>query len=79
MNLKAIGLSQYTNSYTIGAAAKYYYMTGEVWSNKTYINGELIQDLCPYVDENNVACFKDVVTGNLFYNQGTGTLGYTEE
>ena len=50
----------------------------EVEYNKTTINGELIQDLRPYVDENNVACFKDIVTGNLFYNQGTGTLGYTE-
>lgn len=69
-------------TYTIGAVGttkKSYYCTIEVWGQKTYINGELIQDLRPYVDENNVACFKDVVTGNLFYNKGTGTLGYTEE
>jgi hypothetical protein len=42
-------------------------------------DGVLIQDLRPYVDENGTACFKDIVTGNLFYNKGTGTLGYTEE
>jgi hypothetical protein len=46
---------------------------------KLYHDGTLIQDLRPYVDENGTACFKDLVTGKLFYNQGTGTLGYTEE
>jgi len=24
-------------------------------------------------------CFKDIVTDNLFYNQGTGKLGYMEK
>jgi hypothetical protein len=46
---------------------------------KLYHDGTLLQDLRPYVDENGTACFKDVVTNTLFYNQGTGTLGYTEE
>ena len=72
-------ISNYT--YIIGAAGtnvKSYYMTGEVWGNKFTANGVVIQDLRPYVDADGVACFKDVVTGNLFYNQGTGTLGYTE-
>lgn len=41
-------------------------------------DGILIQDLRPYVDENGTACFKDIVTGKLFYNQGTGKLEYTE-
>ena len=72
-----------TLKYRIGAAptgvsSNAYWCTCEIWSNKAYVNGELIQDLRPYVDENNVACFKDLVTGDLFYNQGTGTLGYTE-
>ena len=61
-----------------GVSSSSYWCTCEVWGNKFYIGGELIQDLRPYVDENGVACFKDVVTGNIFYNQGTGTLGYTE-
>jgi hypothetical protein len=56
-----------------------YPFTGEVWGNKTTIGGVLVQDLRPYVDSDGVACFKDIVTGELFYNQGTGTLGYTEE
>lgn len=42
------------------------------------VDGVLIQDLRPYVDENGTACFKDLVTGKLFYNQGTGKLEYTE-
>lgn len=48
--------------------------------NHQFINveGKLIQDLRPYVDENGTACFKDIVTGKLFYNQGTGKLEYTE-
>ena len=41
-------------------------------------NMELIQDLRPYVDADGVACFKDLVTNTLLYNQGTGTLTYTE-
>ena len=56
----------------------YYPCTIEVWRNTTIIDGKTVQDLRPYVDENGVACFKDVVTGNLFYNKGTGTLTFTE-
>lgn len=56
----------------------YYPCTIEVWRNTTIIDGKIVQDLKPYVDENGVACFKDVVTNTLFYNKGTGTLGYTE-
>ena len=55
-----------------------FWCTCEVWRQKTYINGELIQDLRPYVDADGVACFKDIVGGGIFYNKGTGTLTYTE-
>lgn len=50
-------------------------------------NMNLIQDLRPALDYNNVACMYDMVTGKYFYNQGTGelkaggsigTLTYTE-
>lgn len=41
-------------------------------------NMELILDLRPYVDDDGVACFKDLVTNTLLYGQGTGTLRYTE-
>lgn len=62
-----------------GSSSNGYWCTCEIWSNKIIDeDGTVIQDLRPYVDENGVACFKDVVTGVLFYNLGTGTLGYTE-
>ena len=70
-----------TDTYTIGCTnpTSGNKIIGNVYYSTFYnADGTLIQDLRPYVDENNVACFKDVVTGNLFYNQGTGTLGYTE-
>lgn len=51
---------------------------GKYYAFKLCENNVLVQDLRPYVDADGIACFKDVVTGDLFYNQGTGTLGYTE-
>lgn len=54
------------------------YVTGRLYYCKIWNDGTLIQDLRPYVDADGVACFKDVVTNTLFYNKGTGTLGYTE-
>ena len=41
-------------------------------------NMELIQYLRPYVDEDGIPCFYDTVTNVKFYNEGTGTLSYTE-
>ena len=81
----SVGTKVSSMPYTIGGLKSYaaatstnYQFTGEVWGQKTYIGGELVQDLRPYVDSNGVACIKDVVTDTLFYNQGTGTLTYTE-
>lgn len=59
------------------ASAVYCYK-GKIYLFKMYDNGVLVRDLRPYVDENGTACFKDIVTGKLFYNQGTGKLEYTE-
>lgn len=59
-----------------GTSAKQ--MTGKVTPIQIFESGELVQDLRPYVDADGAACFKDVITGDLFYNKGTGTLGYTE-
>ena len=68
-----------TNSYLIGCIENGSYSAQcEVKYNEIYVNGELIQDLRPYVDEDGVACFYDTVTNVKFYNKGTGTLGYTE-
>ena len=45
----------------------------KVYYNRIYnANNELIQDLRPCLDPNNVACMYDMVTGTYFYNQGTG-------
>lgn len=53
--------------------------TGNTGASKlTASDGTVRFDLRPYVDENGTACFKDIVTGKLFYNQGTGKLEYTE-
>lgn len=52
--------------------------TGKVLQCQITEGNTLLLDLRPFVDENEVACFYDIVTGTKFYNQGTGTLGYTE-
>lgn len=41
---------------------------------KIYINDELIFDLIPCRDGDNVPCMYDLVTKQTFYNQGGGTL-----
>lgn len=50
---------------------KIYY--SKIWNSK---NNELLQDLMPCLDSNNVPCFYDKVTTQLFYNQGTGDFNY---
>ncbi len=69
------------STYTIGCTtpSSVNKIIGNVYYSKVHnASGELVQDLHPYVDSDGVACFKDVVTDTLFYNQGTGTLTYTE-
>ena len=45
----------------------------KAYYNRIYnANNELIQDLRPCLDGNNVACMYDMVSGTYFYNQGTG-------
>ena len=47
----------------------------KVYYNRIYnANNELIQDLRPCLDPNNVACMYDMVSETYFYNQGTGTF-----
>lgn len=81
----SVGKSMSYIPYTIGclrgsatSTVMQYAFTGEVWSNKFTIGGEVVQDLRPYVDEDGVACFYDTITNVKFYNMGTGTLSYTE-
>lgn len=49
-----------------------------IYSWQIYDDGTLAQDLRPSVDSNGVVCMYDTVTKKYFYNQGTGTLSYTE-
>lgn len=39
---------------------------------------ELVRDFIPVMDNNDVPCFYDRVTGTLFYNAGTGSFAYGE-
>jgi hypothetical protein len=55
------------------------YMGGaRVWGYKHKRNGELLLDMIPVLDRNNIACMYDKVSGEFFYNQGTGDfiVGY---
>lgn len=49
------------------------YMGGaRVWGYKHKRNGEFILDMIPVLDRNNIACMYDKISGEFFYNKGTG-------
>jgi len=45
---------------------------------KIYDNSVLVRDFIPVLDENDVPCMYDKVSGQYFYNAGTGTFSYEE-
>ena len=49
---------------------------GYLYSFKIWDNGVLVRDFIPVLDSNNVPCVYDKVSGELFYNQGTGEFLY---
>ena len=51
------------------ATAKFYYL-------RVYQNNELKYDLIPVLDNNDVPCVCDRVSGQLYYNSGTGDFLY---
>lgn len=51
-----------------------YSASAVIWSYKHTRNGGIIRDLIPVLDINGVACFYDKVSGQFFYNQGTGAF-----
>ena len=53
-----------------------YTAAAKVWSFKQSRNGVLIRDLIPVLDSNDVPCLYDKVSGELFYNKGTGEFIY---
>jgi hypothetical protein len=57
------GMNKYGSVYKI-ANMKLYYI--KIWDN-----GTLVRDFIPVLDENNVACLYDKVSGTYYYNAGT--------
>ena len=47
-------------------------MTGYIYYTKIWDNDVLVRDFIPVLDSNGVACMFDKVTGQFFYNAGTG-------
>ena len=63
----------------MGVPNRNFGLKGRVYSCKIYdLENNLLIDLRPYVDENKTACMKDIVSGALFYNAGSGEFTYTE-
>ena len=54
-------------------------MKGRLYFFKLWRNGVLVRDYIPVKDMNDVVCLYDKVSGTLFYNKGTGTLGAGKE
>lgn len=50
----------------------------KLYSFKIYEGENPVMDLVPFMD-GNVPCLKDNISGDLFYNAGTGTLTYGED
>ena len=50
-------------------------LVGNIYPMKIYENDVLVKDLRPCLDDNNVACLYDKVTGEYYYNKGTGKIG----
>lgn len=46
--------------------------------NAVNIYGEYIAKIVPWKDDNDVICVRNLVTGENYYNAGTGTFGYID-
>lgn len=51
------------------------YCIAKLYSFRIYESGTLVMELLPH-QENGVVCLRDTVSGNLFYNQGTGSFTF---
>lgn len=45
---------------------------------KCYEFGTLVKKYVPWLDENNVPCVRELISGDLLYNSGTGAFGYID-
>lgn len=61
-----------TNNTTIKIFSATNTMTANIYSFKIYDNGTLIRDMIPVKDLSGVACMYDKVSGQFYYNAGTG-------
>ena len=52
------------------------YASSKVYGSKMWQGETLVRDFIPVIDNNDVPCMYDKVTGELFYNQGTGEFLY---
>ena len=49
-----------------------------IYAAKIYVDGTLVRDFIPVLDNDSVPCMYDQVTGTCYYNSGTGTFLYGE-
>ena len=61
-----------------GSAASGNLSSVRIYYWKAYEGDIVVRDFIPVLDNNNVPCMYDKVSGQLFYNQGTGTFAYEE-
>ena len=53
--------------------------SGKIWRYTQKRNGVLIRDMIPVLDWDMTPCMYDKVSGQFFYNAGTGTFSYGRE
>lgn len=68
----SLGLFDLKSADTVGGGTG---VSMKLYSFKIYEGDTLLHDFIPW-EENNVACLKDTVTGDLKYNAGTGAFTY---
>lgn len=49
---------------------------GKIYYSKIWNKGELVREFIPVLDTNDVPCLYDKISGEFFYNNGTGTFRY---
>ena len=60
-----------------GSPMTSYPCSAKLYSCKIYENGTLVRDFIPVLNKNNTPCLYDKVTGNFYYNSGSGTFNYS--
>lgn len=79
--MKIVGFASFASTSTLylfnlNLNSASYMGSAKIWRYSHARNGVLIRDMIPSLDWNNVACMYDKVSGELFYNKGTGDFLY---